>query len=195
MQIQLISNNYQARSQSTQRIQKQNTPSFTATIKPENAHVFGRVIETLDRLIATKPTGKHRFQKMKQRVTEVMGCLMDHNNNHASHLRVSSSSTIPIVRAKIFSGNVVWLDSADPEAINNLSRTSEIDDALTGISLTMRNGKKYGFAICGKEIEEDAKQVAKIQADAIEIYQARPDTAYDYNQILLTGGKIEGKTL
>lgn len=192
MQIQPISNSYQ-----TQRTQKQNNPSFKALIKPVDERVFGNIINDLDRLIFNnnnKGQGR-RLQRIKEDVTEIMGCLMDHNNDPKSHLRANASCRIPIVRAQLQSDQVTWADSAVPDAIHNFARTAAIGDAYTGLTLTMQNGKEYGFPYCGIEATAVAQTIAKIQADALEIFQGRQGAAHFYNKMLQTGGKIENEIL
>ena len=186
-------NNYKA--QKIQRTQKQNNPSFGATIKPIDERVFGNIINGLDKLIDGAGEGRLRLLNIKDQVTEIMGCLMDHNNNLTSHLRAGASCRIPITRAQIHSSGIIWMDSANVNAISNFGQVSKLEDISTNIRLTMHNGQFYDFPVFGQEIRKDAQTIAKIQDGAIKSYQANSGVAYFYNRRLQTGGKIEDEIL
>lgn len=193
MQIQPIPNNYQT--QKTQRTQKQNNPSFGAMIKPVDERVFGKIIENLDLLRSNYRRNGVSLRGIKDQLTEIMGCLMEHNNNPASHLRADASCRIPIARAQLHTDQVFWADSANVSAINDFEQVSKLEDKATNIRLTMQNGHFYDFPVFGQVVRKDAETIAKIQDDAISSYQASSGVAEFYNETLQTGGKIENEIL
>lgn len=193
MQIQPISNNYQP-----QRTQKQNNPSFKALIKPVDEHVFGNVLRDLDTIGHTKAQ-KPFIERAKDRLIEVMGYLIDHNNNSRNHLRVDASNTIPVKKVILFNTyEGALIDSTNPQVLHTLPVKIEEYDGSPTIYMTMKNGFEYGIPLYPHDnaSEEGVRRIAtRIQKDAIERFHRKPETGQSYNKLLLEGGTIKNQEL
>lgn len=165
MQIQRISNNYQ-----TQRAQKQNNPSFGATIKPAEG-VLASVRNDLAQLI--EKNRKNFFLENAMNVlTETMKNLISHNNNPASHQIYDASCTIPIKQIDFRTEGEAWLDSSNPIAIKNWLPSFDIED-LQNSYLRIKTNNRITSIPLDSNPEDLAKTATEIQEAAIGAFEGQ----------------------
>lgn len=108
MQIQPISNNYQARSQ---RIQKQNNPSFGATIVyGKNAKTIREVGDNLERLVFDAvDNADHRnfFQRALNVFLQSLRSVATHNRTPENHKLFDCD--IPVGEISFRTEDIIWL--------------------------------------------------------------------------------------
>lgn len=163
MQIQPISNHYTA-----QRTQKQNNPSFGATIKPKPG-VIANVRNGLTAL-ADIVEIKNSITRAREVFTEILESLISHNTNPESHRVFDASCEIPIKRIQFTTNGVTWLDSFNPKATKNWHALANKPNSAL-IIMTVKRGGVQPCVDIRENGSEITKTVTKIQDEAIEHYK------------------------
>lgn len=98
MQIQPISNNYQARSQRTQKAQKQNNPSFGASIIFKSPAEIKILEESLEKMaaVSSKKTTRNFLIRTRNFLVETLRSIATHNRKPESHVLYDATCTVPV---------------------------------------------------------------------------------------------------
>lgn len=178
MQIQPISNNYQAR---TQKAQKQNTPSFGATIKfskfEEISSLFGDFSMALEKTKLQEKTAL--LERARQLWFGIIDSVIANNNpkNPTSHLTFDESCTVRVRNISLQTpDNVVLASSSPSETSKTLMELTKIHPKRVSFVIETENGGKVTVPLTAPK-EEITETGAKIQQAAIDQYRKKDPVA------------------
>lgn len=203
MQIQTISNNYQARSQEIQRTQKQNNTSFGAIINYANegkAHYEIRhTLSSLLQYANDYDTSSDEvlikfFSGTAALLAKCMRSIAQFNKKPENHIFADTSCTIPIGRISFKTGNSRWADSEyRPNQSFMLGHgPNDIDPKTTILRIDTVSGARVEIPMTASE-EEIAKTGERIQNAALAKFdeQSPFDNASDYFRMINAGTESE----
>lgn len=124
MQIQMISNNYQAKSQGIQRNQKQNNPSFGASIIFQNSaevRAMGDCLEQL-KLHSSNSTEQNFLTRALGLFTRTLRNIAEHDLDPARHKLFDATTNVRVAGISFRTGKNPWINWLDS---NNLKPVAE----------------------------------------------------------------------
>lgn len=193
MQIQLISNNYQ-----TQRTQKQNNPSFGASIiygkEAPSIRALGNCLDTLKYNTLTEDFKQHNFfHKAATILLQSLRSIATHNRTPENHRLFNCA--IPVDEIAFKTGDITWLSNHDLStdvgnrafyATNHPESAKMVIKTISGASVEVPfNASEEQIAKTGEKIQNAAINMReqKLPTNSIHTYVEDPEVSQEIEPI------------